>query len=71
MAHEARHRVTGQRDPVPTALPPELAHPVDAEVRLEHVPDLDHHRRLALNRPEADPAEDSIRGNPDPVMELR
>ena len=39
--HQARHRAAGDPDPLPGELPPDLAHAVDAEVRLEHAPDLD------------------------------
>jgi hypothetical protein len=44
--HQPGDRAAGNRDPFPAELPPDLAHPVDVEVRLEHAPDLDHQRRV-------------------------
>ena len=45
--HQPRNRAAGGHDPLAGELPPKLAHAVDAEVRLEHAPDLDHQGRVA------------------------
>jgi hypothetical protein len=47
-SHQARHRAAGDPDPLPAELPPDLPDAVDAEVLLEHAPDLDHEHRVAL-----------------------
>lgn len=46
--HQPRHRAAGDRDPLARELPPDLAHPVDAEVGRVHAPDLGHQRRVPL-----------------------
>jgi hypothetical protein len=47
-SHQARHRAAGDRDLLPVELAPDLAHAIDAEVRLEHAPDLGLQGRIAL-----------------------
>src|SRR3954471_18252392 len=46
--HQARDGAAGDRDPLPAELPPDLAHPIDPEVLLEHAPDLNLEPRVAL-----------------------
>jgi hypothetical protein len=45
--HQRRDGAPSHHDRFPAELPPDLAHAVDVEVRLEHALDLDHQRRVA------------------------
>ena len=47
--HQPGNRAARDREAFPPQLPPDLAHAIDAEVRLEHAPDLDLQIRVAAD----------------------